>query len=287
MPPAVPEAISGDLGDQLPQDGVGEGVVVLCDHHEGAGTADDVVVVVLVETGLERENRQAVDADTGSNRLVAGDGDRTAAIVGAVAGDVDDPAPALIGIPGKQRHCMIDGAADRGAAAKQLPRRTLDGGGENGCRFLVTDPCPSDHLDLQRRPGPLRHGDCDRLLRAGADGLQHATMAEGGDVAALLQLEARLIDAARGVDREHELEVDRALCHGRTGHREREHQHRNERTQRRPLPGLEAEDHRSHWIPVVNPLRTAASALAGCRLCVSGSFRCLRLHIELILVRCL
>ena len=36
-------------------------------------------------------------------------------------------------------------------------------------------------------------------------------MAEGRRVAAPLQLEARLVDAARGVDRQHELQVDVGL----------------------------------------------------------------------------
>src|SRR5262249_24033446 len=51
----------------------------------------------------------------------------------------------------------------------------------------------------------------NRPARSGADGLQHARMPEGSDVAALLQFEADLIDAARRIDREHELQVGGGL----------------------------------------------------------------------------
>ena len=44
-------------------------------------------------------------------------------------------------------------------------------------------------------------------------------MAEGRHVALLLQLEAVLVDAARGIDREHELQVDRGLRGRRRGRR--------------------------------------------------------------------
>ena len=117
--------------------------------------------------------------------------------------------PPRNGLLRKQRHRMVDGAADRGAAAEQLARRALDRGGEGGGRFLVADQRPADHLHLQRRTGPLHHGDRDRLVRPGADGLQHPGMPERRHVSALLQLEADLIDAAGGIDREHELQVDR------------------------------------------------------------------------------
>jgi hypothetical protein len=41
--------------------------------------------------------------------------------------------------------------------------------------------------------------------------LQYARMPEGCDVAALLQFEPDLIDAARRIDREHELQIDGGL----------------------------------------------------------------------------
>ena len=56
---------------------------------EGAGSADDVVAIVVLEVGLEREDRQAVDADAGAHRLVARLGHRAAAVVAAVARNVD------------------------------------------------------------------------------------------------------------------------------------------------------------------------------------------------------
>src|SRR5262249_543372 len=120
--------VRGDLDDELLEDGIGERFVVLRGDHEGAGAADHAVVVIAVEIGLEGEDRQAVDADAGRHRLVAGERDRAAAIVGAVAGDIDDaPARAKWAV-WKQRRRVIDGAADRGAAARQLGRRRVGGG---------------------------------------------------------------------------------------------------------------------------------------------------------------
>src|SRR5215470_14750870 len=61
------------------------------------------------------------------------------------------------------------------------------------------------------RPHPLQHGHGDRPVRSGADGLQHACMPECSNIAALLQLEADLIDATRCIDREHERKIGCAL----------------------------------------------------------------------------
>ena len=46
-------------------------------------------------------------------------------------------------------------------------------------------------------------------------------MAERRDVALLLQFEAHLIDAARGIDREHERKVDRLAMPARVARRRR------------------------------------------------------------------
>src|SRR5712691_10049204 len=128
-----------DLGDQLLEDGLAERLVVLGGDHEGAGAADHAVVVVAVEIGLEREDRQAVDADAGGNRLVACERHWTASIVGAVAGHIDHPPRRPKRALGKQCGRIVDGAADRGAAAEQLTRGALDRGGESGRALLVAD----------------------------------------------------------------------------------------------------------------------------------------------------
>src|SRR5262249_53945759 len=83
-------AVRGDLDDQLLEDGVGERFVIPRGDHEGAGAADYAVIILPIEIGLERENRPAVDANAGWRRFVAGERQRAAPIVGAVAGDVDD-----------------------------------------------------------------------------------------------------------------------------------------------------------------------------------------------------
>ena len=80
-------------------------------------------LVIAVEIGLEREDRQAVDPDARPHRLVARLIDRAPAIVRAVAGDVDHAPRRAIGIVEQQRHRRIDRARDRGAAAEQRARR--------------------------------------------------------------------------------------------------------------------------------------------------------------------
>jgi hypothetical protein len=54
----------------------------------------------------------------------------------------------------------------------------------------------------------LHHDDGDGLRRSGLDCGDHARMAERRRIALLLQLEAHMVDAARGVHREHEREID-------------------------------------------------------------------------------
>ena len=52
-------------------------------------------------------------------------------------------------------------------------------------------------------------------------------MAKSRDIAALLQVKTDLIDAARGVDRKYELQVDRGLRGHRHWRGEYEHRRRN------------------------------------------------------------
>ena len=75
--------------------GLGEGLVGVDRDHERVGAADHVGPVVLIEEGLQRQDRQAVDADAGAHRLVARVRRGPAAIVGAVARNVDHPPRAL------------------------------------------------------------------------------------------------------------------------------------------------------------------------------------------------
>src|SRR6266513_3715875 len=109
------------------RDGIGEGVVILRDDDEGSGAADYIFIIVAIEVGLEREDGQAVDADAGCKRGIAGERHRAAAVVRAVAGNIDDAPARLKWTRCKQRRRVIDGAADGGAAAEEFARRTFDG----------------------------------------------------------------------------------------------------------------------------------------------------------------
>src|SRR5262249_27381421 len=89
--------------------------------------------------------------------------------------------------------------ADRGAAAEQLAGRILYGRGQRLGGGLVLYHHPGHHMDLQARPSPLVHGDRDRLRYAGANGAEHARIAERRRIALLLQLEAAHVGGAGAV----------------------------------------------------------------------------------------
>jgi hypothetical protein len=193
---------------------LGEALIGLRHHHERAGSSDHVVEVIFLQIGLERQDRQPVDANPGAQRIIARLPCRTAAIVGAVAGNVDDAPAARKPASGDQGDGLVDRTADRCAAAEQLPGGGFDGIGDRPQRGGAVYAHPRHHLNLQRRTRPLHHGDGDRPGRTRAYRLGQPGIAKGGGIAALLQHEALLADAARGVDGEHELQIDGPLRAG-------------------------------------------------------------------------
>src|SRR5262245_40333913 len=78
--------------DELRAVRVGEGLLALGCDNEGARATDHVVNEIAIEIGFQRQDRQAVDDDTGAHRGVAGARGRPASVVGAVAGNVNDAA---------------------------------------------------------------------------------------------------------------------------------------------------------------------------------------------------
>ena len=61
------------------------------------------------------------------------------------------------------------------------------------------------------RAGPFGVAERDALVLARQDGVDDAIVGERFDVAAALQLGLDLVDRARDVDRQHELQIDRRL----------------------------------------------------------------------------
>src|SRR5262249_28909153 len=74
----------GDFGDQLLEDGARKRLVILRGNDVGPRTPDHVALVILVELGFERENGEAVNADLGRDRLIAGQVDRSPSVVGTI-----------------------------------------------------------------------------------------------------------------------------------------------------------------------------------------------------------
>ena len=67
---------------------------------------------------------------------------RQAAVVDAVARDIDNSTCTPISALRKQRYTEVNRAADRGATAEELARRLSDGCCERLRRSLVVDPMP-------------------------------------------------------------------------------------------------------------------------------------------------
>src|SRR6185312_7099252 len=100
-----------DLGDELAEDGIGKLLETVYGDDKRTRPADDIVAVISVEARLDAEDGQAIDADAGRDRLVAGELGRATAVVGAVPRDVDDAPRALERALRQQTHGMIDRAA--------------------------------------------------------------------------------------------------------------------------------------------------------------------------------
>src|SRR5262249_14474695 len=108
-----PFASLGDLGDELLQHGRGERLVGLRRHDECAGTTNHVEQIIALEVGFERKNGQAVDADPGAHRIIARVLSGAPAVVGTVAGDIDDASGALKSARREKAQRVVDDAADR------------------------------------------------------------------------------------------------------------------------------------------------------------------------------
>src|SRR5260370_13913814 len=72
-----------DLRDQLLENGGGKGLVIVRGDDKSSRTADHVVVIVAIEIGFERENRQPVDRNACGHCLIAGKGCRPSPLLTA------------------------------------------------------------------------------------------------------------------------------------------------------------------------------------------------------------
>src|SRR5580700_495284 len=153
--------LARDLQQQFGADRFLEFLAVLDRHHERAAAAGHAVLIVPIEIvdihgrigRLLHHDRQAVDDDALRQRLVARDRDGRAVVVGAVAGNVDDAAQALIRTVFEQRHGEIDRARDRGARGA-ADRRLQDLGGDGVSAFRAVDHAPGDDDLLVAGGGP-------------------------------------------------------------------------------------------------------------------------------------
>ena len=100
------------------------------------------------------------------------------------------------------------GGADRGPALRRA-RRLGELLGEAARGDGAVDHRPVDHHDLVMRAGPFGVAERDALVLARQDGVDHALVGQRLDIAAALQLGLDLVDRARDVDSQHELQVDR------------------------------------------------------------------------------
>ena len=99
-------------------------------------------------------------------------------------------------------------AVRAGALLLIISRTHYDGDGRACITHSFDSGAAWQNLALQARTCPLEHGDGDRLARTAAHGVENPRIAERRHISAFLQFEPVLIDAARSVDCEHELQVD-------------------------------------------------------------------------------
>src|SRR3546814_322953 len=195
---------AADLLDQLLEDRLGEGLVVVGGHHEGALAADHVLAVVVGHRAVLVEDGQAVDGDALQHRHVAQAVGRGALVGTAVAGDVDHPPAPLEAVAPELGHAELDGAADRGAAAVEKARRGVDRRRKVGDVVLVRQQLPVDRHLLAAVVGPLDHRHGDAAAAGGDDGGDHRGLAEGTGEAAHLQVELLGRHRGGGVHRQHQ-----------------------------------------------------------------------------------
>ena len=147
-------------------------------------------------------------------RRIARTGDRRAIVVGAVAGNIDDPPQPVVRVLVEQRHREIDRPGDRGAR-RPADRRLHDLVGDGVRRFRTVDHAPGndDLLVVRRRPFEIGHRDL-----AGRHAFQRLQEFLGDDgLCVTLALDGEFVDIHRvgDVDGEDQLDIDRRLLLGR------------------------------------------------------------------------
>jgi hypothetical protein len=203
-------AAAADLADDLAPDRLGEVGQAADLHHEGAGAGDDVALVVVAQVGLVAQDGEAVDGHAGLGGAGARHGDGIAAVPGrvaglaAVAGDVDDGTPGADPGGGEQVERGVERGAEMGHAAGD-PGPALEQGGEAGGVEAVADRVPAE--DVARLVLLAPEDRRDEHGSGGVERGEHLGVAEGGGEAFDLQEVLGVVDAARGVDGEHEGDV--------------------------------------------------------------------------------
>src|SRR5208282_3078557 len=200
------------LGDHLLDDGLAERVEVFRHQDKGAGTADDIVAVIVVEAarwigvvgipyqrGLAEDDK-TVDGDALGKGFVARQRHVAASIVGAVARDVDGAASGFIGRARELPHGELDCAADR-RAIRERSRRLQQAVAKTLRRFGIADGRPVDEHPLRADARPLDERQSDTAVAARPNGIEDARIGDGGRIALALQLEFGAVGAARDVGR--------------------------------------------------------------------------------------
>ena len=124
----------GDLGNELTDNRFAKTLEILCHHDEGAGAADDIGAIIMIEParwiGMLRvprqrslaQDREPIDRYSLGHGLVAQFGDVAPGIVGAVTGNINCPAARGKWRTRKLGHRKFDGAADRSAIGERARR---------------------------------------------------------------------------------------------------------------------------------------------------------------------
>jgi len=151
--------------------------------------------------------------------------------LGTVSGNVDDLAIGADAVALGHANCGDDAGADPGSTGDPA-RQAVEKGGKAQGLARRADHIPRCFLLRSDRLGPKHQRDGDPGVRTGTAGGNDFGIAKGAGDAVQLQAQLIGVDAGRGIDGEHELEIDlEFLCfgdHSRPANQEQPHRDRSD-----------------------------------------------------------
>ena len=153
------------------------------------------------------QNHYAVDDDAFGNRLITEKLDIATGVIGAIARHIDGMSFGFERRSGDLGGREVDGGTD-GSAIEERSRGFDDQISEAGRSSRAIEDAPIDYELLLEGAGPIDEADRNLLVGTGFDGVEHPGIGYRRRIALTLELELRLIHAARHIHGQYEKQVD-------------------------------------------------------------------------------